>query len=319
MRVFVAGGTGMVGRRLVAQLVERGHEVTATTSDPARRDALRALGADAVVMDGLDAASVGEAVAAAAPDTVVHEMTAISERYAGKPDMKHMDKWFAGTNRLRTEGTDNLLSAARAAGAHVIAQSYGAWNGNEKGGRVTSEDEPIATLAGTPAEPGMRALQHLEGAVLADGGAVLRYGWFYGPGAIDDQVELIRRGYFPIVGDGGGYNSWVHLDDAAAATVLAVEQRASGVFDICDDDPAPAREWLPHLARVAGARRPMRIPAWIARPIAGEVAVIMMTRGRAFSNAKAKRELGWVLRHPSWREGFAAEFADAPQGSSAAG
>ncbi|TDB95907.1 NAD(P)-dependent oxidoreductase [Actinomadura sp. 7K534] len=310
MRVFVAGGSGVLGRRLVPQLVARGHEVTATTTSAAKLEALGRLGAEGVVMDGLDAQSVGEAVAMARPDVIVHQMTAISVGHAGKPDMKHMDRWFAGTNRLRTEGTDHLLAAAEATGVDgFVAQSYGAWNGIRSGGWVKTEQDGVDPMTGTPAEPGMAALAHVEDAVGRAGGAVLRYGWFYGPGATDDLAEPVRKRQFPVVGGGAGHCSWVHLDDAASATVLAVEQRASGVFNIVDDEPAPAAQWLPYLAECAGARRPMRVPAWLARPLAGEVAVAMMTQGRGFSNAKAKRELGWLPRYPSWREGFKEELA----------
>ncbi|MEU4546858.1 NAD-dependent epimerase/dehydratase family protein [Nonomuraea dietziae] len=310
MRVFVAGGTGVLGRRLVPQLVARGHRVTATTTSAAKLGLLEQLGAEAVVMDGLEAVSVGEAVAKARPEVIVHQMTAISVAHAGKPDMKHMDRWFAGTNRLRTEGTDHLLAAAQASGVtHFVAQGYAAWNGIREGGWVKTEQDPVDPMTGTPAEPGMTAVGHVEDVVVKAGGAVLRYGWFYGPGATDDLVEPVRRRQFPVVGGGAGYCSWVHLDDAASATVLAVEQQARGVFNIVDDEPAPAVEWLPYLAACAGAKRPMRVPAWLARPLAGEVAVTMMTEGRGFSNAKAKRELGWKLRYPSWRQGFKEELA----------
>jgi nucleoside-diphosphate-sugar epimerase len=301
MRVFVAGGSGVVGRRLVPQLVARGHQVTATTTRQASLGLLDQLGAEAVLMNGLDAASVGGAVAAARPDAVVHQMTAI----AGKPDMKHMDRWFATTNRLRTEGTDHLLAAAEASGvSHFVAQSYASWNGLREGGWVKTEEDPLDLHSKTAAYPVMDAVRHLEAVVVRAGGAVLRYGALYGPGATDDQVELVRRRQFPVVGRGSGHCSWVHLDDAASATVLALEQRAKGVFNIVDDDPAPAREWLPYLAVCAGAKPPMRVPRWLARLLAGEVAVTMMTEGRGFSNAKAKRELGWEPRYPSWRDGF---------------
>jgi nucleoside-diphosphate-sugar epimerase len=305
MRVFVAGGTGVVGRRLVPQLVARGHQVTATTTSAAKLGLLAQLGAAGVVMDGLDAASVGAAVAAAQPDAIVHQMTAISPAHAGKPDMKHFDRWFATTSRLRTEGTDHLLAAAEATGvSHLVAQSYANWNGIREGGWVKTEEDPLDLEEGTAAHAGMEAIRHLEEVVLKAGGAVLRYGGLYGPGATDDQVELVRKRQFPLVGSGAGYCSWVHLDDAASATVLAVEQKAKGVFNIVDDEPAPASEWLPYLAACAGAKRPMRVPRWLARLLAGQVAVTMMTEGRGFSNAKAKRELGWELRYPSWRQGF---------------
>ncbi|GGT05067.1 dTDP-glucose 4,6-dehydratase [Streptomyces kurssanovii] len=305
VRVFVAGGAGVLGRRLVPQLVARGHEVTATTTSAAKLGLLKQLGAEAVVMDGLDAASVGEAVAGARPDAIVHQMTAISMAHAGKPDMKHMDRWFATTNRLRTEGTDHLLAAAGKAGvSHVVAQSYAGWNGIREGGWVKTEEDPLDPMTGTTASPGMEAIRHVDDAVVKAGGAALRYGAFYGPGATDDQVELLRKRQFPLVGGGTGHSSWVHVDDAASATVLAVEQQAKGVFNIVDDEPAPAAEWLPYLAACAGAKPPMRVPKWLARLLAGEVAVTMMTEGRGFSNAKAKRELGWALRYPSWRQGF---------------
>ena len=301
MHVFVAGGTGVVGRRLVPRLVARGHRVTATTSSRGRLETLEELGAEAVVMDGLDAHSVGAAVAAARPDTIVHLMTAI----AGKADLKHMDRWFATTNRLRTEGTEHLLIAARAVGVpHVVAQSYGAWNGIREGGWVKTEEDPLDRLVGTVAQPVMDAVQHLEAAVLGARGAVLRYGWLYGPGATDDLVEGVRRRQFPLVGRGGGYCSWLHADDAASATVLAVERRAAGLFNVVDDEPAPAREWLPYLARAVGGKRPLRVPVWLARLLAGEVAVVMMTEGRGFSNARARRELEWEPRYRSWRQGF---------------
>ena len=301
MRVFVAGGTGVLGRRLVPQLVARGYQVTATTTSPVKLDLLAQLGADGVVMDGLDAVSVGEAVAAARPDAIVHQMTAI----AGKPDIKHMDRWFATTSRLRTEGTDHLLAAAEAAGvSHFVAQSYASWNGIRTGGWVKTEQDPLDLMTGTAAQAGMEAIRHVEDVVLRADGAILRYGGFYGPGATDNQVELVRKRQFPLVGGGTGYSSWVHLDDAASATVLAVEQKARGVFNIVDDEPAPASQWLPYLAACAGAKRPMRVPRWLARLLAGDVAVTMMTEGRGFSNAKAKRELGWELRYPSWRQGF---------------
>lgn len=224
-------------------------------------------------MDGLDAVSVGAAVAAARPDAIVHEMTAISVAHAGKADMKHFDRWFATTSRLRTEGTDHVLAAAEATGvSNLVAQSYAAWNGIREGGRVKTEQDPLDPMTGTAAQAGMEAIGHVEDVVVKAGGTVLRYGWFYGPGAIDDRVELVRKRQFPVVGGGSGYCSWVHLDDAASATVLAVEQQASGVFNVVDDEPAPASEWLPYLAACAGAKKPMRVPTWLARPLAGQVA-----------------------------------------------
>ncbi len=308
MRVFVAGGTGAIGRRLVPQLVARGHQVTATATSPAKLSLLEQLGADGIVMDGLDAASVGEAVAAARPDAIVHQMTALSAAHAGKPDLKHPDRFFATTIRLRSEGTDHLLAAAEATGVtHVVAQGFAAFNGIREGGWVKTEEDPM-DQGPAGARNGAAALCHLEDVVVKAGGAVLRYGSLYGPGAIDDWVELVRKRQFPLVGGGTGYISWVHLDDAASATVLALEQGATGVFNIVDDEPAPASQWLPYLAACAGAKRPARIPKWVARLLAGDMAVIMMTEGRGFSNAKAKRELGWKLRYPSWRQGFKEEL-----------
>ncbi|MGW7522489.1 NAD-dependent epimerase/dehydratase family protein [Streptomyces sp. NPDC054783] len=305
MRVFVAGGTGVLGRRLVPQLLARGHQVTATTTSAAKLALVEKLGAEAVVMDGLDAVSVGEAVAAARPDVIVHQMTGIGPAHAGKPDLKHFDRWAAPTIRLRTEGTDHLLAAAEATGVpHFVAQGYANWNGIREGGWVKTEEDPLDLHEGTPAYAAMAALRHVEDAVGRTGGAILRYGGFYGPGATDDQLVLVRKRQFPLVGDGTGYASWVHLDDAASATVLAVEQRARGAFNIVDDEPAPESAWLPYLAACAGAKPPMRVPKWLARLLAGQVVVTMMTEGRGFSNAKAKRELGWQLRYPSWRQGF---------------
>jgi nucleoside-diphosphate-sugar epimerase len=304
VRVFVAGGTGVVGRRLVPQLVARGHQVTATTTSAAKLGLLEQLGAAGVVMDGLDAASVGEAVAAARPDAIVNEMTGLSEAHAGRPSLRKPDRFFAITNRLRSEGTDHLLAAAEATGVSQIAsQGVAIFNGIREGGWVKTEEDPLDATEGT------EAVSHLEDAVVGAGGVVLRYGGLYGPGATDDQVKLVRRRLFPLVGEATGYFSWVHLDDAASATVLAVEQHAEGVFNIVDDEPAPVSQWLPYLAACAGAKPPRRLPKWLARLLAGEFVVGMMTEGRAFSNAKAKRELGWQLRYPSWRQGFKEEFA----------
>jgi nucleoside-diphosphate-sugar epimerase len=309
MRVFVAGGTGVVGRRLVPQLVARGHQVTATTTTASKLDLLHQLGADGVVMDGLDAVSVGATVAAARPDAIVHQMTGLSAAHAGRPNLRKPDRFFAITSRLRSEGTDHLLAAAEASGvADVVAQGAAIFNGTREGGLIKTEEDPLEVLAGTGAAAAM-AIGHLEEAVIDAGGAVVRYGSLYGPGATDDQVALVRKRQFPLVGGGTGYFSWVHLDDAASATVLAVEQHAKGVFNIVDDEPAPVSEWLPYLAACAGAKRPLRIPRWLARLLAGEMVVSMMTEGRGFSNAKAKRELGWQLRYPSWRQGFKEELA----------
>jgi nucleoside-diphosphate-sugar epimerase len=311
MRVFVAGGTGAVGRRLVPQLVARGHQVTATTTGPTKLEMLAQLGAEGVVMDGLDAASVGEAVAKARPDAIVHEMTGLSAAHAGKPNMRRFDRWFATTNRLRTEGTDHLLAAAEATGvSHLVAQSYAGWNGIRQGGWVKTEEDPLDPETGTGFREGAAAIRHVEDVVVKARGAILRHGTLYGPGALDLFVEPLRKRQFPLVGGGTGYSSWTHLEDAASAAVLAVEQKARGVFNIVDDEPAPASEWLPHLAACAGAKPPRRVPKWLARLVAGDVVVTMMTEGRGFSNAKAKRELGWTPRYPSWRQGFADLYAE---------
>jgi nucleoside-diphosphate-sugar epimerase len=305
VRVFVAGGTGVIGRRLVPQLVARGHQVTATTTSAGRLELLEQLGAEGMVMDGLDAASVGEAVAAARPDAIVHQMTGLSEAHAGKPNLRKPERFFAITNRLRSEGTDHLLAAAEATGVtNFVAQSAAIFNGIREAGGVKTEEDPLDVVEGT------EAINHLEDVVVKAGGAVLRYGGLYGPGATDDQVKLVRKRLYPLVGGGTGYFSWVHVDDAASATVLAVEQQAKGVFNIVDDEPAPVSQWLPYLAECAGAKPPRRLPAWLARLLAGEMMVDMMTnKGRGFSNAKAKRELGWQLRYPSWRQGFKEELA----------
>ena len=303
MRIFVAGGTGVIGRRLVPQLAAHGHQVTATTTSPAKLGLLAQLGAAGVVMDGLDAAAVGEAVAAARPDTIVIQMTALSVTHAGQPNPRKPGRFFAPTNQLRSEGTDHLLAAAQATGVgHVVAQSVAIFNGVREGGWVKTEDDPLEEVAEA------KAIDHLEEVVVRAGGAVLRYGGFYGPGANEDQVKLVRKRMFPLIGGGTGYFSWVHVDDAASATILAVEQKAKGVFNIVDDEPAPVSEWLPYLAECAGARPPWRVPAWLARLLAGEMVVGMMTEGRGFSNAKARRELGWDPRFPSWRQGFRKEL-----------
>jgi nucleoside-diphosphate-sugar epimerase len=311
MRVFVAGGTGAVGQPLVAQLVARGHQVTATTTGPAKLELLEQLGADGVVMDGLDAESVAEAVAKGRPDAIVHEMTGLSAAHAGNPNMRSFDRWFASTNRLRIEGTDHLLAAAEANGvSHVVAQSYSGWNGIRKGGWVKTEEDPLDPEPPAAFRPVAEAIRYVEDKVLKAGGAILRHGTLYGPGALDLFAEPLRKRQFPLIGGGTGYSSWTHLEDAASAAVLAVEKKARGVFNIVDDEPAPASAWLPYLAAVAGAKRPMGVPKWLARLLAGDVVVTMMTEGRGFSNAKAKLELGWEPRYPSWRQGFVAAFAE---------
>ena len=300
MRVFVAGATGAIGGRLVPQLIERGHEVTGTSRSPEKAERLRAQGAEAVVLDLLDPAAVSEVVDAARPEAIVHEATAL----AGMSDIKHFDRSFATTNRLRTEGTDALLAAAHDAGVErFVAQSYAGWPYAREGGAVKTEDDPLDPDPVPAMSETLAAIRHLEARVAAAGGIVLRYGGLYG--ASDDaQLELVRKRRFPIVGDGGGVWSFVHLDDAAAATVLALARGAPGIYNVVDDEPAPVREWLPALAEAIGAKPPRRIPRWLGRVAAGESGVALMTETRGASNAKAKRELGWMLRYPSWRRGF---------------
>jgi 2-alkyl-3-oxoalkanoate reductase len=303
MRIFVAGGAGALGRRLVPQLVARGHEVTATTRSTSRTDELRALGARPVVVDGLDGVAVGRAVAEAQPDVIVHQMTALS----GAPDLRRFDRWFATTNELRTTGTRHLLAAARASGVEkFVAQSYIGWNNSRTGGPVKTEDDPLDPEPAKAQRESMAAIRYVEKAVAEAPltGIALRYGSFYGPGASESMVELVRARKMPIVGKGTGVWSFIHLDDAASATVAAVERGEAGVYNVVDDDPAPVAEWLPHLADAVGAKPPMRLPVWLARLAAGEVVVRWMTEGRGASNEKAKRELDWQPAWPSWRDGF---------------
>jgi nucleoside-diphosphate-sugar epimerase len=300
MHVYIAGGAGVVGTRMIPQLVERGHRVTATTTDPAKVPLLEGLGAQGVVVDGLDGGAVGEAVATAGQDAIVHQMTALG----GGIDPKHFDRSFALTNRLRTEGTDHLLAAAQACGVQqVVAQSYTGWPNVRTGGWVKDEEDPLDPEPPKAQRESLAAIRYLEEVVGRADGTVLRYGGFYGD-ASDPMIAMVRKRRFPIVGGGTGYTSWLHLDDAAGATVLALEKDVRGVFNIVDDEPAPASEWLPYLAECVGAKPPMKLPVWVARLAAGEVAVSMLTRTRGSSNARARRELGWELRWPSWRQGF---------------
>ncbi|HEY8473206.1 MAG TPA: NAD(P)-dependent oxidoreductase [Natronosporangium sp.] len=304
MRVFVAGGAGEVGVRLVPQLVARGHQVVATTRSPGKVERLRELGAEPVVVDGLDAAAVGEAVARAEPDAIVHQMTALG----GKINLRKFDQWFAVTNRLRTVGTQNLLAAAKATGVRkLVVQSYTGWSNIQSGGPVKTEADPFDPHPAKAQTETIAALRFLDEVVpAADGveGIVLRYGNFYGPGASDSQLEVVRKRQFPIVGDGGGVWSWIQIEDAAAAAVAAVERGRRGVYNIVDDEPARVSEWLPYLAKVIGAKPPMRVPVWLGRLLAGEVVVRWLTQGRGASNEKAKRELGWQPTWSTWREGF---------------
>jgi 2-alkyl-3-oxoalkanoate reductase len=305
MRVFVAGASGAIGTRLVPQLVDRGHEVIGTSRSPEKADRIRALGAQHVALDLLDRASVRRAVLEARPDAIVHEATALSEITFSR----NFDRTFAQTNRLRTKGTDALLAAAREASVHrFVAQSFATYRTSREGAWVKSEDAALDTSPPAKSRKSMAAMRHLEEAVMNAGGIALRYGVFYGA-ANDGLIEPVRKRQYPIVGDGGGFVSWIHLDDAAAATVLALEHDGPGLFNIVDDEPAPVRAWLPVLADALGARPPRHFPRWLARLVAGDVAVVMGTESRAASNAKAKRELGWKPRYPSWREGFAAAYA----------
>jgi nucleoside-diphosphate-sugar epimerase len=314
MRVFVAGASGVIGRRLVPVLVERGHEVAATTRNPSRVDGLRALGAEPTVMDGLDAASVGEAVARAEPEVVVHEMTALT----GLTDLRRFDAGFALTNELRTRGTDYLLAAAEAVGVRrVVAQSYAGWPNERVGGPVKTEDDPLDPHPPSEQRASIEAIRHLERTVVNARpieGLVLRYGSLYGPGTsmANEYAQMIRERKFPLVGAASGVWSFVHVDDAVSATAVAVERGAPGVYNIVDDDPAPVSEWLPYLARCLGAPPPRHLPAWLARLLVGEVGISVMTQVRGASNAKARRELGWTPAWRTWRDGFREGLAAEP-------
>ena len=308
MKVFVAGATGAMGRQLVPRLVAAGHDVVGMTRSESKRAALAELGATPVVADGLDAEQVAIAVGKAHPDVIVHQLTAI-----GTLDLRHFDRDFAPTNLLRTQGTDHLLSAGHAVGVRrFIAQSYTSWPYARTGGQVKSEDDPLDPTPAREMRESLAAIRHLESAVTgADWteGIVLRYGAFYGPGTSmstgGEQFEMIRKRKFPVVGDGAGVWSFIHIEDAADATVAAVERGHRGIFNVVDDDPAPVAEWLPALAETLGAPKPWRVPRFVGRLFAGEAGAVMMTDSRGASNAKAKREFGWTPSHPSWREGFA--------------
>jgi nucleoside-diphosphate-sugar epimerase len=304
MRVLVVGASGAIGTRLVPQLVARGHVVTGTHRSPDHADRIRALGADPVQLDLLDKSAVHDAVRAAHADAIIHQATALTNLR----DFKHFDRSFAQTNRLRTEGTDALLAAARETGVRrFIAQSFASTLYEREGGPVKTEDDPLDSHPVAAMRETVAAMRYLDETVTEAGGVVLRYGGFYGDE--DGMIEAVRRRVFPIVGRGDGVSSFIHLDDAAAATVLALELDGPGVFNVVDDEPAPVREWLPVLAEAVGAKPPRRVPRWLARLVAGEAAVVLGTDTRGASNAKAKRELGWELRWPTWREGFAASYA----------
>jgi nucleoside-diphosphate-sugar epimerase len=307
MRVLVVGASGAIGTRLVPQLIARGHVVIGTHRSPDHAQRIRAHGAEPVQLDLLDTHAVHEAVRAAHADAIIHEATALTDLR----DFKHFDRSFAQTNRLRTEGTDTLLAAAREAGVRrFIAQSFASTLYERQGGSVKTEDDPLDSHPVPAMCETVAAMRHLDETVRQAGGIVLRYGGFYGDE--DGLIEAVRRRVFPIVGSGNGMSSFIHLEDAAAATVLALELDGPGVFNVVDDEPAPVREWLPVLAEVLGAKPPRRVPRWLARLVAGEAAVVLATESRGASNAKARRELGWELRYPSWRQGFAAVYSGDP-------
>jgi len=305
MRVFVAGATGAIGTRLVPKLVERGHEVIGTSRSMDRAQRLHALGAEPVALDMLDRRAVRDAVLDAKPEAIIHQATALT----GLSDFKHFDRSFHQTNLLRTEGTDALLEAAREAGVRrFIAQSFASYRYAREGGPVKTEDDPL-----DPAPvPAMRetedAMAYLDRVVTEAGGIALRYGGFYGDPNDTTLIDAVRARKFPIVGNGQGVSSFIHLDDAADATVLALEHDGPAIYNVVDDEPAPIKVWLPELARILGAKPPRHFPTWLARMFAGEALVMMATGARGASNAKAKRELGWTPAHASWRRGFAETY-----------
>jgi nucleoside-diphosphate-sugar epimerase len=302
MRVFLAGASGAIGGRLVPQLLARSHQVTATTRSADKAERLRALGAEPIVVDGLDAVAVGESVARAEPDAIIQQMTALADTGS----LRHFDRNFALTNELRTKGTDHLLAAAAAGVERFVAQSYTNWPNAREGASVKTEEDPLDPNPPRAQERTLAAIRYLEHAVVEAPleGIVLRYGNFYGPGASDAFLELIRERKLPVVGSGAGVWSWIHIDDAAAATVAALERGRRGIYNVVDDDPAPVSDWLPFLAEQVGTKAPRHVPVWLGRLAAGEVGVSLMTQVRGASNAKIKRELGWQPAWRSWREGF---------------
>jgi 2-alkyl-3-oxoalkanoate reductase len=301
MRVLVIGATGAIGTRLVPQLRSKGHEVTGSTRSPGKAGQLRALGAQPIVLDALDARAVRQAVLAAEPDVIIHQATALANMRFGR----NLDRTFASTNRLRTEGTDALLAAAREAGVRrFIAQSFAPYRYIREGEWVKTEDDPLDPSPPAAMRQTTAAMNHLDQAVTEAGGIALRYGGFYG--APDVMTKAVGKRQYPIVGDGDGVMPFIHLDDAATATVLALEHDGPAIYNITDDESAPMRDWLPVLAESLGAKPPRHVPSWLARLIAGEGMVTMAAQSRGASNAKAKEELGWTLRYPSWRQGFLA-------------
>lgn len=307
MRVLLTGASGAIGTRLVPQLTDRGHEVIGTFRSAGNAERVRALGAQPIALDLLDAPAVRTAILEIKPDAIVHQATALADANFSR----NLDRTFAQTNRIRTEGTDALLAAAGEVGVRrFVAQSFAPYRYSREGGLVKTEDDPLdaAQLAGQ--RETNAAMRHLEQVVTDAGGIALRYGGFYGA-ANDGLSKPVLKRQFPIVGSGRGVFSFIHLEDAAAATVLALDHDGPGIYNIVDDDPAAIREWLPVLAAALGAKPPRRVPAWLGRLIAGEAGVVMMTEARGASNAKAKRELGWTLRYPSWRQGFMAVYQPA--------
>jgi nucleoside-diphosphate-sugar epimerase len=309
MKVLVAGATGALGRQLVPRLVARGHEVFGMTRDDSKRELLRSLGASSIVADALDPEGVAKAVAESEPEVIVHQLTALSSSI----DMRHFDRDFELTNRLRTEGTDHLLAAGRAIGVkRFVAQSFAGWPYARSGGPVKTEDDALDPAPPQAMRRTLDAIRYLEAAVSGATwtmGLVLRYGGFYGPGTSlapgGEHYEIIHKRRFPVVGDGAGVWSFVHIEDAADATVAAVERGPRGIYNVVDDEPAPVADWLPAIAQAVGAKPPRRVPRWLGRLLAGEVAAVMMTEVRGASNQKAKRELGWRPAHPSWRAALA--------------
>jgi len=307
MRVLVIGGSGAIGSRLLPQLAGRGHEVIASSRSAGKAGRLRTLGAEPIALDVLDAAAVRAAVQAARPEAIIYQATAL----AGAGFSRSLDRTFALTNRLRTEGTDNVLAAARQAGVRrIVAQSFAPYRYLRVGGPVKTEDDPLDGSPPASARQSFAAMVHLDQAVIAAGGIALRYGGFYGDP--DQLVTAVRKRQYPIVGDGAGVMSFIHLDDAAAATVLALDQVGPAVYNITDDEPAATRDWLPVLAEVLGAKPPRHVPTWLARLIMGG-GLDMMAQSRGAANARARKELGWTPRYPSWRQGFPAAYR-APAG-----
>ncbi|NED98858.1 NAD-dependent epimerase/dehydratase family protein [Phytoactinopolyspora halotolerans] len=309
MKIFLAGATGVIGRHMVPGLVKAGHEVAGTTRDASKAGQLRAAGAEPVVLDALDRNAVLSAVRQHRPDVVIHQLTAI-----GGTDLKRFDEGFAVTNELRTRGLDYLLEAAQDVDAgRFIAQSFTGWTNPRTGASVKDENDPLDDRPARGSVESLKAIRHTEEAVTAATGTeglVLRYGFLYGPGTAlgpsGDMYQALAARKLPIVGGGTGIFSFVHVADAAAAAVVAVDRGDPGVYNIVDDEPVQVAEWLPHLARTIGAKPPRRVPAWLAKPMIGEFGVAMMTAMRGSSNAKARRELGWEPAYPSWREGFPA-------------